>query len=222
MIHSTVDQRHTIQIFASAALALVFLSLMFSPLRAIELINGANSPLADVLMPVITNLGDGMIIIPAFGLLLFKRVYWALGLLFNGLVQAVLVTLCKRVFFPHSLRPINFLDSETIHILSGVEIHKHMTFPSGHTVTAFGIFTFIALCTNDRRIACILMLAATMVGLSRVYLLQHFLWDVAAGSVMGFAIGAFSYFLSHNSVKPGWMNHRFAFRVGRKERRSWS
>ncbi|MEJ1237299.1 phosphatase PAP2 family protein [Chryseolinea sp. T2] len=222
MLNTTAEQRHALQIFAVATISLMVSSLMLAPLQAVELINGAHSPLVDALISGVTNLGDGVIILPIFIFLLFKRVYWAMGLLFNGILQGGVVSLCKRILFPHALRPINFLDHDTIHIISEVKIHKLMSFPSGHTVTAFGIFIFIALYLNNRGASWMLMIAATLVAISRVYLLQHFLWDVAAGAVIGSAIGMFAFFVSQNIVKPKWMYQRLEVAFRDRSRSSWS
>lgn len=61
------------------------------------------------------------------------------------------------------------------------------SFPSGHTMTAFGLFGLLALAAGPSRpalsVAC--AVAAALVGVSRVFLVQHFLTDVLAGAVLG-------------------------------------
>lgn len=62
------------------------------------------------------------------------------------------------------------------------------SFPSGHTLHAVA-FTFIA-CSYLPWLAILLVPFATAVALSRVVLGLHYPSDVAAGAIMGFALGA--------------------------------
>lgn len=44
---------------------------------------------------------------------------------------------------------------------------------------------FISLATRDRRVALLMLTISLLVAYSRIYLLEHFLLDVAGGSVVG-------------------------------------
>ncbi|MDP4276824.1 MAG: phosphatase PAP2 family protein, partial [Bacteroidota bacterium] len=59
------------------------------------------------------------------------------------------------------------------------------------------------------KIGCLLL--ACLVGYSRLYLLQHFLTDVVAGSLIGMVSAAFCYwwFTSSFSNKAVWMDKSF-------------
>lgn len=61
------------------------------------------------------------------------------------------------------------------------------SFPSGHTMTAFGLYGVLALLAGRRRPAVSLACAgaAVLVGVSRIFLVQHFLTDVVAGALLG-------------------------------------
>ncbi len=61
------------------------------------------------------------------------------------------------------------------------------SFPSGHTATAFATATVIALLHPRLRWPALGL--AALVGLSRVYLGVHFLFDVLAGAALGVAVG---------------------------------
>jgi membrane-associated phospholipid phosphatase len=61
------------------------------------------------------------------------------------------------------------------------------SFPSGHTATAFATATVIALLHPRLRWPAFAL--AALVGLSRVYLGVHFLFDVLAGAALGIAVG---------------------------------
>jgi membrane-associated phospholipid phosphatase len=78
-----------------------------------------------------------------------------------------------------------------LHRVEGVSIHSLHSFPSGHTQTAFLIFTFLALFCKRTAMAYVLIFTAALVSLSRVYLLQHFFVDIWIGSIIGYGFLVF-------------------------------
>lgn len=78
----------------------------------------------------------------------------------------------------------------------GVKLNRgYSSYPSGHTMGAFTLFVTLAYLWPRKRIfgvVCIILGAA--VAFSRIYLGQHFLSDVIAGSMVGTYIASFSYF----------------------------
>jgi membrane-associated phospholipid phosphatase len=61
------------------------------------------------------------------------------------------------------------------------------SFPSGHTMSAFGLYAVLnaMLPARKRKWGLLCALAATGVGFSRIFLVQHFLADVLAGAAIG-------------------------------------
>jgi undecaprenyl-diphosphatase len=57
------------------------------------------------------------------------------------------------------------------------------SFPSGHTQTAFG--TAVALICINRKHVIYLLLIASLIGLSRIYVGVHFPLDVICGAIVG-------------------------------------
>jgi membrane-associated phospholipid phosphatase len=91
-------------------------------------------------------------------------------------------------------RPGVFLDQmPDLHLVPGVELYHHFSFPSGHTATAFTILLLTGLITKKRWVSFILVWLACIAGFSRVYLSQHFLEDVLAGSLIGLFSALFFY-----------------------------
>ncbi len=154
-------------------------------------VNARRIYLLDASMPWITHLGDGV----AFALvtLLFLIRRWRVGLILlaMGLMQLLLSFTLKRVVFSNSPRPKTYFADlgVSLSFIEGVKVHAYNAFPSGHTMTAFGLATFLALYWQDRRLSLLLLLLAALVGFSRIYLLQHFLIDVCVGSVIGTMLG---------------------------------
>jgi membrane-associated phospholipid phosphatase len=90
-----------------------------------------------------------------------------------------------------------------INFVKGVEIMRGATsFPSGHTTAAFCVWSLLAFRCVGNPIAQVLCLtAAFLVGVSRVYLIQHFPEDALFGSAIGLAIAVVvHYYLKEEEV----------------------
>jgi membrane-associated phospholipid phosphatase len=91
-------------------------------------------------------------------------------------------------------RPIMLLEAvgrvSDIKFVEGVDVLRGSTsFPSGHSAGAFCVWTLLAFRFAGRRFAQILcLLTAFLVGVSRVYLVEHFPDDTLFGSVIGVTI----------------------------------
>ncbi|MBP7822032.1 MAG: phosphatase PAP2 family protein [Saprospiraceae bacterium] len=122
---------------------------------------------------------------------------------FIGAVVTVVSYLAKQ-FFLHP-RPFVILQQKGwlpfVQFVDDVVLNKgYQSLPSGHTLSAFTIFTYLSLCYGykNKAFVAIAMLLAALCGFSRVYLIQHFLSDVLLGSIMGFCLGI-SIFLVENT-----------------------
>jgi membrane-associated phospholipid phosphatase len=133
-----------------------------------------------------TWLGNGLtMILTALGLLLVKYRYSILILL-EYVYTSVPVQILKRVF--NAPRPVQYFQGvDDIRYVPGLELHHWHSFPSGHAVTAFALAAVLAFLLPERykRYAWILVTAAAVAAFSRVYLAQHFILDIVAGSVLG-------------------------------------
>jgi membrane-associated phospholipid phosphatase len=116
-------------------------------------------------------------------LLAFKKMRF-LGIFAVSILLSLAVSQgLKHGVFPDELRPIK--THTELHKIDGLERHKVNSFPSGHTTAAFTYFTMVALAFRRKWISIFAPVCATMVGLSRVYLGQHYLNDIVAGAVLG-------------------------------------
>lgn len=78
--------------------------------------------------------------------------------------------------------------SDQVVVVPGVALNKGKTsFPSGHTMSAFGLYSMIALLSGGKNRYLLMTLAgiSVLVGISRIFLVQHFLVDVVGGAVLG-------------------------------------
>ena len=78
--------------------------------------------------------------------------------------------------------------------MDGVKINIHQSFPSGHTTTAFAIFTLLMLFAKNRNWGYACVTLAWLAGYSRCYLFQHFPVDVLGGATIGMLSSLIVYF----------------------------
>ena len=153
-------------------------------------LNQQHNGFLDVFFKYFTFLGNGIIfviIIIAFLLLSYFR-----AILFTIAVisQTVIIQVLKRIFFDDMVRPKLLLENfNNLHHVPGVEINSFGSFPSGHTATAFTVAVLLSIMSGNRYITVLLMILAIGVGISRIYLLQHFFIDVYFGALIGFLNG---------------------------------
>lgn len=148
-------------------------------------VNGAHNPVADILVTISTYVGNGLLFGIILAFFLFKRQWRNF---FMGAAAFLLVTLIvqflKRAF--SEPRPISYFpDPSILHILPWISVHSGLSFPSGHTSTAFAMYCFITLMWHNKKMGWVLFLLALSTAHSRLYLSQHFFSDVYAGSIIG-------------------------------------
>ena len=143
-----------------------------------------SNPFFDFIMPVVSAIGDGPLLFAASFILLFskKRELKILGLIImSGLtINYYIVSGLKTLV----ARPRPFLVLPDVLLLAA---EKSMSFPSNHAATAFMAAT--ALTAYFKKYAVILYLFALAIAVSRVYMGVHYPSDIAAGAVIGIAIG---------------------------------
>lgn len=183
------------------------------------LINGNHSPLLDTLYYYGTSLGNAFMFIPLILISLCFKYKNIFTITFAVLIQTIIVHLFKRVLFESSLRPIEYFRLSGItdlHFVEGVKVHSLHTFPSGHTATAFCVFTLLAIIINRKYLGMLFIVPALVVGISRIYLAQHFFLDVYIGSMIGIITAVLSYWLVniksfHPLYNKNWPEKRFTF-----------
>lgn len=150
--------------------------------------NERHSGFLDFFFKYITHLGDGVM----YGLLILffiaTRYYRAILLFIVVIAQTIPVQLIKRFAFETNPRPKAYfqgMEDVSLNFVEGVKIHTSMSFPSGHTATAFAIAIFLMYFIKSRLLQALLLLLAVLVAFSRIYLHLHFLVDVWAGAIIG-------------------------------------
>lgn len=159
-------------------------------------LNQFHQPFADFFFQYITHLGDGLFCIFLSIIFLVGRKYKnALLIFLSFALSGLLSQFLKKIIFPDMLRPIAYLGSQTpLKLVEGVEVYTNNSFPSGHTATAFATFLMLTLIFRRSYLSLIFFLLALLVGISRVYLVQHFFMDTYAGAWIGTMSALFVYY----------------------------
>jgi membrane-associated phospholipid phosphatase len=173
----------------------VFWSQLDQPLLGATLYFSAHrTPEGDVFFKYWTLLGEiyPYILVVVVYAIFRKNYLIATKAATAGVVVLLFIGLLKEIF--QHPRPAHLLDtlglSSSVNYVAGVHVLRGDTsFPSGHTASAFALMTILALQYRRYRFVQILfLLAAFLVGVSRVYLVQHFQEDALFGSVLGITV----------------------------------
>jgi membrane-associated phospholipid phosphatase len=159
------------------------------------LLNSYHSEWLDLFFKYVTHLGDGMIPVFAFLLLLTVRYSWGLTMGIAGLVMGLVVQLLKRSVFAGDHRPAMFFQDGGLPTIDGVELMLHHSFPSGHSATAFCVWLLLALFVKQRWATYAFLGIALLATFSRVYISQHFIQDTIVGAWIGLLIAYSAYVL---------------------------
>lgn len=164
-------------------------------------INKYHTAFWDFFFSNITYLGDGVFIVFLVIVLFFWKVYYGILGVATFSVSAVVSQSMKRLIFDDWPRPSKFFQDLTdIHYIEGLDIHSWFSFPSGHTSGAFTAFCLLALLTKNKYVEVSMFILALLVGVSRVYLMQHFFMDIYAGAIIGIFVTVVIYHLIHHKT----------------------
>lgn len=167
---------------------LFLLSFVFGEKGFFLLLNGNLGIVADYFFGIFTNAGDGLMWIAVLCVVLFvlkQKKAWPL-VLYVFILSTLFTQICKYLILPDAPRPWKAIaDHSLIHHVSFIPPFSISSFPSGHTTTAFSIYLLLCLLINKKWWVYAGLAYALLVGYSRVYLAQHFPFDVAAGIIAG-------------------------------------
>lgn len=159
-----------------------------------------------------TKMGEWFPFVAAGLILLFVKIRHTIFVALIGGAVTIVSYLLKTYF--SQPRPRLFFEAENLldrlNFVEGVKVFSGNTsFPSGHTMAAFALFSFLAFLAPRKSWAGIIFLScALLVGISRIYLVQHFLKDVYLGAILGTLIATLFYFLEQRvqQQKRPWAN----------------
>jgi membrane-associated phospholipid phosphatase len=183
------DEYQHFRIACFFSLLIVFVLAVFLMIygkdKSFLIINGAYSVQADYFFNFVTFLGEWLLWVPLFAYALFYNRQFLIAVVTALIISTILTRLGKQVFFEGQPRPLRLLED----LARAVPILTHNnyvnSFPSGHTSTAFTTALLLAFIIRKKFAIYVFPLIAFLVGYSRVYLAQHFVTDVLAGTIVG-------------------------------------
>jgi membrane-associated phospholipid phosphatase len=156
--------------------------------------NSLHAAFFDVFFTYVTYLGDGLTALLAVIILLTVKFRYALFVGLANIISTLFTQLLKHTLFSDVVRPRKFFEGvHDLYLVSGVNTHLYHSFPSGHSTCAFSLYFALALLVKNKILKFALFLIALLIGYSRIYLSQHFLEDVYAGSLIGVIFTAITF-----------------------------
>ena len=148
-------------------------------------LNAFHTPILDTFFKYFTYVGAWVPCAVAVVLLIFRKWKIASVILVGQLVATLITTPLKHII--RAKRPSAILSDLGINfpVVEGVDLHSTLSFPSGHTSAAFTFCFAVALFCPRWWQKLLCLFVAVLCGYSRIYLSQHFLEDVLAGSMVG-------------------------------------
>lgn len=203
MLADLVRKNHLFFLGYAVAIGVVGgVQLAYTQEQLMQWVNVRNGQLADALFPYISYLGDGaFFVLICFILLIYNRRIGVMALVSFALSSLTSLFL-KTIVFPNSPRPLLYFEHSTFeyHLIKGLDIHSYNSFPSGHTTTAFAMFSLLAFLDTKKSRGLLWLALAILTGYSRVYLFQHFVEDAFAGSLVGTISSIIIYLLLYRWV----------------------
>ncbi len=156
----------------------------------------------------ITFFGGSEFVIPmaVLGLVLsfFKKTRkFGMAVLFAVLVGTLVTNLIMKPLFARPRPYVYYADNPLFmswYEFAGAHIESDKSFPSGHTTAAFEIGVALFLVLN-KKYSWIFPVFSALVGLSRIYLMVHYVTDVLGGVLVGTFAGIMGYVIMNAIIK---------------------
>lgn len=172
-------------------------------------LNQYNYLALDHLYSNITHTGAFPLIFFVILLTTFWKFRIALAASISTAFASILTQIGKRLLWTDEPRPIVFFKHlDDFHVVEGIRLHTSHSFPSGHSTGVFALCMLLAFFLPKQSQKLLCLLVAALGAYSRVYLSQHFIEDVLAGSFIGVVGAMVAYFLftSHRLQQHRWMD----------------
>jgi membrane-associated phospholipid phosphatase len=150
--------------------------------------NYVGNPFWDTFFFYMTYLGDGLVLPFLFLGILFYNLRTGIYATISFFTATIITSILKYKFYDDVDRPSHVFDwtiHKPLHYVEGTDLHIHNSFPSGHSTQVFAIFMCLIFTSTKQSYKILFFLLALISGFSRVYLSQHWLIDITAGSLIG-------------------------------------
>ena len=164
----------------------------------LDAIQGIHTDFLDAAMRTVTHLGDGGIFWLAIGVILCfpkKTRKWGFGLIlaviFGAIGCNVILKNAVQRIRPYD-NPMGTFTAEQLMAL-GIGLPHDWSFPSGHTTASFAAATAVFL--RNKKVGTPLLVLATVIAFSRLYLYIHYPSDVLVGLLWGMTAAVLAYWV---------------------------
>lgn len=168
--------------------------------RVLESIGKIHKPILNKIMIAVSKSGNLGLVWWGICTVFLVRPQWRLTG-FNFILALAIAHLMGEITIKHivkRVRPCHHLsDDEQL-----IDRPRFYSFPSGHTTASFAVVGVALMRCCPLTLALILLLASTM-AFSRIYLRVHYLTDVVVGVLLGFVCGVASVFI-FNAFVPAY------------------
>ena len=138
-------------------------------------------------------------------LIAFKKTRkFGMAILFAVLVGTLLTNLVMKPLFARPRPYVYYADNPLFmswYEFAGAHVESDKSFPSGHTTAAFELGVAIFLVLKNKKVSWIFPVFSALVGLSRIYLMVHYVTDVLGGVVVGTFAGIMGYLIMKAIMK---------------------
>ena len=160
-------------------------------------------PLINAFYKYFTHVGDGIVAAGLAIVIMFYNAkrgqYILLAYVFGGITSSII----KYSF--NYVRPFHYFvyyrKHYELNLVEGVDMLGERSFPSGHSITAFAVFSALAFSTENKWAKLGFFVVALNAAFSRMYLSQHWLVDVFVGSLVGITFAILLYFVFYKSTR---------------------
>jgi len=182
------------------AIYLVFTALLIAVTNhgdVVLWINARHTVQGDFFFKYWTFLGDGVLLGAVALYFLCTHLFRFYFMLIAIALQTVLVHIFKQWLYAGEPRPKVFFSeiADQLNYVEGVTTRGYDSFPSGHTASAFTLAFVLIWVVRKPWQRVLFLSAAILVGVSRIYILQHFARDVFFGSVFGIIAVILAWFI---------------------------
>ncbi len=157
--------------------------------RVLECISRLHKPALNRIMATASRAGNFGLVWWVICIPFLMRPTWR-NTAFNIVLGLVIAHLMGEIIIKHivkRVRPCHKLDDDE----QIIRRPKFYSFPSGHTTASFSVVGVVLLRCSPITFLFVLILAS-LIGFSRIYLRVHYLTDVVAGMLLGFLCGVCS------------------------------
>ncbi|MCB0658878.1 MAG: phosphatase PAP2 family protein [Saprospiraceae bacterium] len=155
----------------------------------LDFIQTMRSPARDQVFKWVTRLGEIWLYLLLAILYVSRREYTKLKQLGLLGILVVVISIGLKYYFAQPRPALAWAGFSAMKGIPGVQwMATWDSFPSGHTMSAIVLAGWLAWEGRNGWVAALLAVMAGMVGLSRIYLAEHFLKDVSMGMITGLAL----------------------------------